>query len=324
MTGRVSVVLASPRVRAWLRAAVGIVILVAIALQVGAEPFLTGLAAISPPTVAAAVALGAVATVAAAWRWRLLARRLGLQLGWTRAVAAYYRSQLLNSILPGGVVGDVHRAAWHGRHGDLGPAVRAVAAERTAGQAVQLALAAAVFATLGWWSVAPAAGAVLLLVAVAGAVVAVAAAASVHARTVVRRELGHVRVMFGTFGTLAQVTVASVLALACLVAMFAIACVAVGVDAAPYRIVAVSLIAVLAAAIPLGIGGWGPREAAAAWAFTAVGLEATAGIAASTAFGVLALLAVAPGAAVIAASALRRRSAAPSGAPHPSAEAAER
>ena len=86
------------------------------------------------------------------------------------------------------------------------------------------------------------------------------------------------------------------------------ACVAVGVEASPQRLIAVALIAVLAGSIPLNIGGWGPREGAAAWAFATVGLGAATGIAASTAFGVLALIAVTPGAAVVAASGLRSRS----------------
>jgi hypothetical protein len=72
-------------------------------------------------------------------------------------------------------------------------------------------------------------------------------------------------------------------------------------------VIAVALIAVFAASIPVNVGGWGPREGAAAWAFAALGLGAATGIAASTAFGVLAMIAVAPGAALIAASALRRR-----------------
>jgi hypothetical protein len=47
------------------------------------------------------------------------------------------------------------------------------------------------------------------------------------------------------------------------------------------------------------VAGWGPREAAAASAFAIVGLGAEAGVAASTAFGVLTLIAVAPGAIVL-------------------------
>src|SRR5205807_1017955 len=47
--------------------------------------------------------------------------------------------------LPGGVLGDVHRAVSHGRDsGDVGRGIRAVVWERTAGQLVQLALAAIV------------------------------------------------------------------------------------------------------------------------------------------------------------------------------------
>ncbi|MFX3756323.1 lysylphosphatidylglycerol synthase domain-containing protein, partial [Streptococcus suis] len=84
----------------------------------GTQPFLRGIAAVSPPAVAAAVKLAAVATVAAAWRWRVVAAGFGLQLGWRESVAAYYRSQFLNAVLPGGIVGDVHRALSHGRDVD--------------------------------------------------------------------------------------------------------------------------------------------------------------------------------------------------------------
>ena len=53
---------------------------------------------------------------------------------WGESVSAYYRSQFLNSVLPGGVVGDVHRAVAHGREREHGPqASRAVVAERIGG-----------------------------------------------------------------------------------------------------------------------------------------------------------------------------------------------
>ncbi|MEZ3160709.1 lysylphosphatidylglycerol synthase transmembrane domain-containing protein [Microbacterium sp. BWT-B31] len=304
---RVRAVLASRRVRAWVRAGVGAGILLALLLQLGAGPFLTGLAAVSPPAIAAAVVLGAAATVAAAWRWRILAGRLGLRLGWAQAVTAYYRSQFLNSVLPGGVVGDVHRAVWHARGGGLAQASRAVAAERAAGQAVQLVLAAAVVVTLQRWAYAPTLGIVLLAIVAAGVGLTVAAAMNASARAAIRRELAHLAVAFGTVGTVARVAVASAVAVACHVTTFVIAALAVGVEAPLARLVVAGLIAVLAGAIPLSIGGWGPREGAAAWAFAAAGLGATAGIAASTAFGVLSLIAVMPGAAVVAASALGRR-----------------
>ena len=297
---------ALPRTHAYARAAVGAGILIALALVVGAEPFLRGLAAVSAPAVAAAVVLGATATAAAAWRWRILAGRLGLRLPWTQAVLGYYRSQFLNSVLVGGVVGDVHRAVWHGRSAaDLAQATRAVAAERAAGQVVQFTLAAAVLVSLQLWAYAPAVGIVLLAVAIAGVGLIAATRASVRFREVVRREVSHLRIAFGTPGTVTRVTVASGIVITCHVATFLVACLAVGVAASPERLLAVSLITVLAGAIPVSIGGWGPREGAAAWAFAATGLGATTGIAASTVFGVLVLIALAPGAAVIAASAFR-------------------
>src|SRR5690606_14617653 len=120
-----------PWVRVCVRAAVGAGILLSLVLVVGAEPFLRGLAAVSAPAAAAAVMLGGAASVAASWRWRGVARRLGLRLGWTEAVLASYRAQFLNSVLLGGVVGDVHRAIRHGRSADrLAQATRAVVAER--------------------------------------------------------------------------------------------------------------------------------------------------------------------------------------------------
>ena len=54
-------------------------------------------------------------TVCCAWRWKIVARGLGVDLPLPAAVAAYYRSQFLNVTLPGGVVGDVHRGVSHGR-----------------------------------------------------------------------------------------------------------------------------------------------------------------------------------------------------------------
>jgi hypothetical protein len=98
------------------------------------------------------------------------------------AYAAYYRSQLINATLPGGVVGDVQRAVRHGWRGVLW--------ERGLGQLVQVAMVGALLLPGGWrWVglaavalVAVAGGAVLLLSALAVAghlVVFVVAAESV-------------------------------------------------------------------------------------------------------------------------------------------------
>jgi hypothetical protein len=63
----------------------------------------------------------------------------------------------------------------------------------------------------------------------------------------------------------------------------------------------------IAAGIPLSVGGWGPREGAAAWAFAAAGLGAATGVTVSTLYAVLMLAAVTPGAGLLLKDAVRRR-----------------
>jgi hypothetical protein len=64
-----------------------------------------------------------------------------------------------------------------------------------------------------------------------------------------------------------------------------------------------------ASAIPLNVGGWGPREGAAAWASAAAGLGAAQGVATAVAFAVMTFVGTLPGALVLAAGWLRRASA---------------
>ncbi|MEQ6901599.1 lysylphosphatidylglycerol synthase domain-containing protein, partial [Nocardioides sp. YIM 152588] len=66
------------------------------------------------------------------------------------------------------------------------------------------------------------------------------------------------------------------------------------------------VVVLVASSLPLSIAGWGPREGAAAWAFGAAGLGAATGVTVATLYGVLSLLAAAPGALVLAFEALAR------------------
>src|SRR6185369_5962800 len=98
---------------------------------------------------AAATGIAVLTTACCAWRWRIVARGLGAELPLRAAVASYYRSLFLNVALPGGVLGDVHRGVSHGREtSDVGRGLRAVAWERSAGQAVQIVLTVAVLLVL--------------------------------------------------------------------------------------------------------------------------------------------------------------------------------
>jgi len=296
MLGRM---LHSRRVGVIVRLVLGGAVLVAVVLRFGGAPFLHGLRSVDLTTVIVAIVLCAVATAAAAWRWRLIAVRLGADLRWGTAVGMYYRSQFVNSVVPGGIVGDVERAVDHGRSTDrLGAAARAVAVERTAGQAVQLAVKVVVLVLVGpqfaRWLL-PVIG-----IGLAAAVVAIAvtALASARARGVLRREAAELRAGLGSPAAAIQVVAASLVVVACHVTTFAVAAVAVGAHVQPARMLVLALVVLLAASIPLSVGGWGPREGVAGWAFAVAGAGAATGVSAATVFGVLAVISVLPGVVV--------------------------
>jgi uncharacterized membrane protein YbhN (UPF0104 family) len=296
---RSAMVVRSRSFRLALKLGLGGAVLVAVVLTVGTGPFLHGLASLDGRSIGAALVLGTIATSAAAWRWQLIAGRLGLGLHWSTAVKLYYRSQFLNSVLPGGVLGDAQRAVAHGRGVDsIGRASRAVVIERSAGQAVQLVLAVVVLALFG----AEFEGFVLAALGIGlGAVIAglvAATAASSRIRRALRHEWDELRAGIGSPAAFTRVALASAIVVACHVGTFAVATHAVGANVSPGRLSAIALVILLAASIPLNIGGWGPREGIAGWAFALAGFGAAAGVAASTLFGVLALIAVAPGALV--------------------------
>ena len=60
------------------------------------------------------------------------------------------------------------------------------------------------------------------------------------------------------------------------------------------------MLVLVAMALPLNVGGWGPREGVAAALFAAAGLGADQGVATAAVYGVIVLVACLPGAAVLA------------------------
>ena len=284
----------------WLRLVLALGILVALGVRLGTGAFLDGLRAIDAFSVAAALAIGLVTTVLSAGRWVLVARRLGLPLTLKSAVSDYYRAQLVNAVLPAGVLGDVHRAVNHGREsGDVGRGVRAVFFERFAGQIVLIGIGLAVLLTH------PAPGLDLAPDGTtAGLVLAGLAVAAVVGWQIgpVRRVLVHtladgIRLL--SFRTWPAVIGLSAATVAGYVAMFLVAARAAGSDATIAQLAPVVVLALLIMAIPVNIGGFGPREAFLAVAFGAAGLGAAQGFTTGIVYGVLALIAALPGAVVL-------------------------
>jgi uncharacterized membrane protein YbhN (UPF0104 family) len=298
-----------------LRLAAAVTVLWFLWRHVGTAPFKEGLDAVTWPAVVAAVTLTALTTVCSAWRWRVAAQALGLGIGLPAAVRAYYRSLFLNSVLIGGVLGDVHRAVTHGRRsGDVVLGLRAVAWERLCGQVIQAAVTAVVLLTQPS-PVRPALPYVLAGIAGVAGIVGCAALVARHTdRRGRSRLIRTARAVADDLrhGMLAphvwpQLALASVLVVAGHTAVFVIAARVAGSTAPLGELLALLMVVQTATVIPLSIGGWGLREGAAAWAFAAAGFGAATGVTVAILYAVLMLIAVAPGAGLLLGDAVRRR-----------------
>jgi uncharacterized membrane protein YbhN (UPF0104 family) len=294
-----------------LRVAAGITVLWFVVRLLGAAPFEDGLRAVTWQALLAAVTLTALTTVCSAWRWRVVARALGISIGLPAAICAYYRSLFLNSVLIGGVLGDVHRAVTHGRRaGDVARGVRAVAWERLCGQIIQAVVTAVVLLTLPS-PVRPALP--YILAGVAGMAVCAALVVRGAARRGRSRLARAARAVSEDLRCVLapeawpQFVLASVLVVAGHTATFVIAARVAGCTAPLGELVALLLVVQTATVLPLGIGGWGPREGVAAWAFAAAGLGAATGVTVTTLYAVLMLVAVSPGAGLLLGDSVRRR-----------------
>jgi uncharacterized membrane protein YbhN (UPF0104 family) len=290
----------SPKVWSWLKLAIGVAIVGALVWKVGANGFVDGLRVLDPGDVVAALVIGLATTVLCAWRWCLVARRLGLRLPLGRAVADYYRALFLNAVLPAGVLGDVQRAVRHGRQeGDVGAGVRAVVLERMAGQAVVL-VAGVVVLLAG-----PARAAGLIVVAGVGvlAVAYLAARRYIAVGSRWRRTVDDVRSGLLARDAWPGVALLSALALAGHITLFLIAMKAAGATQSAEQLLPIVVVALLAMGLPVNVGGWGPREGVTALMFAAAGLGAAQGLTAAVAYGLLGLVASLPGALML----VRRR-----------------
>lgn len=286
------------------RLAIGAAILVVLVAKLGTGPFMDGLRLTSPWSLAAATAITGLTTLCCAWRWRLVAVSLGVPVTPRAAVAACYRSQFLNATLPGGILGDVHRAVSHGRDaGEVGPSVRSVAWERSLGQTVQVALTGLVVLALPspLRAHVPETAAVCVMVLGTGVVLA-----ALLPRRLVRAVVSDLRLILGTGHARMRIVIASLVAAAGHLVIFVIAARATGTTVTLGRILPLAAVVLLASAVPTNIAGWGPREGVAAWAFAAAGLGATAGVTTAVVYGVMALVASLPGVIVLLAARRRR------------------
>jgi glycosyltransferase 2 family protein len=289
---------------AWVRPVSGVAILALLVWRVGAGPFVDAVRRINVGSLVIAVLLGMMTTTASAWRWSVIAGGLGLRLPLRTAVADCYRSIFLNVTLPGGVLGDVHRAVNHGREvGDVGRGVRTVAWERTAGQVVQSVLALVVLLTFPSpvRSAMPVVAGVLLAVLALLALLTLLLPRGGGSRWARALRTARSDVSSGLLarGVWPWVVVASVVAVVGHALTFFIAAHAAGVRTGPFVLAPLALLSLVVMTVPLNVGGFGPREGVAAWAFGAAGLTAGLGVTTALLYGALVLVASVPGAAIL-------------------------
>ncbi len=293
----------SPTLWAWARLLGAAVTFAVLVWRLGTSPFLNGLRTVHGGALAAAAGLAVVTTLCYAWRWKIVARGLGVDLSLPAAVAAYYRSMFLNAALPGGIVGDLHRGASHGRDvHDVGRALRSVAWERFAGQLVQVLLTVTVLLALP-----SPAHSYMPLVAIAVVVAMFGVGLVARARPHDTRS-AWARLLSGAGGDIRDgllarrawlgVALASALGVGGHLATFLIAARAAGVSAPLSQMLPIALLVMAAMMLP-SVGGWGPREGVTAWAFGAAGLGAQRGVTTAVVYGVMVLVASLPGAAVL-------------------------
>lgn len=258
-----------------LQVVVPILALAVLAYRLGPEAFRPALGVLAPLPLLAALALGGVAVAAQSARWRVVMNGAGLPLARTEALAEYYRSTAVNTVLPGGVAGDALRAWRQRTDAPRGwrPGAVSVLADRAAGLCMLLGAAAVVLA--------PTAPPAVTAVAVAVAVVA-----WVVARPALRRLSRRDR---------AAVWGWSALALAAMVALAGVVAVAIGVVGSTGDVAVVAIAMLAGMAVPLNIGGWGPREAAGALAALLVGMPPASGVALAAGYGLLVTVSALPG-----------------------------
>lgn len=300
---------AAPRTRRRRMLVLAMQLAVAIALLVTLWRVVDGpetarlLGAAEPGFVALCLAALSLHTVLAALRWRRLGRGLGIELTRGDAVAEYYVSQFVNAVVPGGVVGDASRAVRSRAAAGLGAAGLAVVLDRLAGQyALIIVMAAAVTATvavpggIAWPEAAlPALGALVAGALALPALIAAARRLPGLMGTRAHALAAAVRVAVGARRTATSVAALSAGTSACILVAFAAAAAAVGTPLGLPATLAIVPVVLISMVLPITVGGWGVREGAAVALLPLAGLSASAALAASILFGILALAASLPG-----------------------------
>lgn len=296
--------------RATWRIAATLAVLAALAWLLGTKAIMSALGNADTLPILAALALVQAQIVLSAWRWRLIAGRLGLHLPFGLATGEYYVASLLNLVLPGGVPGDALRAlrlakgaaapAWR-------PVVRSIVLERAAGQ---IALAGVMVAGFAAWPLmlerrVPvealwlAVGALVLACMIVLMLAAVARGRSAALRSAVAGLGVDLRRALISDGAWRKQGVLNLTIVASYIATFALAAAALGHPLPWVGWFTVLPVVLFSMVVPVTIGGWGIREGIAASLWPLLGLDAATGFATGVLYGLIAVIGSLPGAAFL-------------------------
>ncbi|MFL1484018.1 lysylphosphatidylglycerol synthase transmembrane domain-containing protein [Marinobacter sp. LN3S78] len=247
-----------------------------------------------------ALAITPLQVVVSAWRWRYTVAKLGERLPLGHAVREYYLGTLVNQLVPGGVVGDAGRALRHRQNtGQTATAIHGVMIERLSGQLILLLLAVLLITLWLPLPTPPMPGLFLIpgVLVAALLVWSLLQASPVRfwwrrfrndlwrallAPAVLPVQLGSSLVVIGSY-------------------LLVFWCLAMGIgleiaQSAPWLLMALCTVLLMAMVVPLTISGWGVREGAAALIWPLAGLDPEQGVALAVSYGLLVLLSALPGA----------------------------
>ncbi|MCH9671487.1 MAG: flippase-like domain-containing protein [Gammaproteobacteria bacterium] len=282
-----------------------VVLLVWTLFWVGANDVWQFLYAADPWWILGALALTVPQYALSAWRWAYTANALGLALSFRDAVEHYYFAGLLNSALPGGVAGEVAKVWTHGSAlrqqfaTGYRDAFNAVVIERTFGQiilAIATAVASFVFpvASVGAREIYVA---IAVLVIAMACIMAIARMLDWHASWMsTAQRIGSDLVTAVTpLRRLCTQAIVSFTILSTYVGVAFCAAYALQVTLPTSELLLGSLLMLLSMAIPISIGGFGIREVSAAGVWGLYGADPAQGVAVAVLYGVVNLVASAPG-----------------------------
>jgi uncharacterized membrane protein YbhN (UPF0104 family) len=286
------------RFRDLLAVAMSVLLLGYIGQRIGFERLTEQLSTLNPGWISLAIALSVIQHALSACRWQLASAAFGLHLSLRAAIAHYYASGLLNATLPSGMAGEAMRiwvqARSETQHANgvsakrLRHAALAVASERAAGQ-IMLGLLAIIGALICAVIYPSSPRVITLAIGAASINLVFIIAIVVATRITFSRAANPPQI---PWPTLVAVSLPVTLSY---VAVFICALLAAGHEVTPSLVTIAIPLSLLAMSVPVSVGGFGPREAAALFLWGMLGSEPESGAIGALTYGIICLVATLPG-----------------------------